>query len=93
MMEPIVTLLQHPQGADRVVIVIIDLARNSSLIDKILNELDHARRSARLTLKQYMDLWYAAMCALVSKASDDSTSNFRVIALTLKRIDRKEWFV
>jgi hypothetical protein len=33
------------------------------------------------------------MCALVSRASDDSTSNFRVIALTLKRIDRKEWCV
>lgn len=31
MMKPIVTLLQHPQGADWIVIVIIDLARRSSI--------------------------------------------------------------
>jgi hypothetical protein len=55
MMKPIVTLRQHPQWADWIVIVIIDLARHSALKTELC-ELNHATWSVGLTLKQYIAL-------------------------------------
>ena len=47
----------------------------------------------RLTFKQYIALWNAAICAWASRAKDDSASNFNDIVYAEKDRHKNEWYM